>query len=277
MVDLDLVSREFLAFEKSIKKRRIRWVTSRDDAQRMRALSAGWMKEYRPVFVGALGEVNHVLEVDQDVAWLRSRADARTASGDLCKRLRRIARIISRDLLPAYDANRWSLSSNVVSPSEDGPLLERLARVDEVIARSYQQALHDLNDPNRLTYVGPAAELREVLGATIRRLSPPDEEIASAPWFKGHHGKPTQAERVQAIMGDKERSAPATQTLEIIDQAIGSVARATYKHASAVAHLGRSAVRDEVAKLRTWVEAVLGEILPSGESTVPTGFPELLD
>ena len=275
MLDLDLASQEFLRFEKSIKRRGIRWVTSRDDAQRIRALSAGWMKEYRPVFESALGEVSHVMKVDEDVMWLRSRADTRTASSELCARLRRIARIINRELLPAYDANRWSLASNMTNRaegnlseenrSEDGPILSRLRAVDVTIARSYEQARMDMNDPDRLTYVGPAAELREVLGATIRRLSPPDEEIAKAPWFKGHHGKPTQAERVRAIMGDKDRSAPATQTLEIIDQAIGSVARATYQHASAVAHLGKNAVRDEVAKLRTWVEAVLGEILPAGD------------
>ncbi|MCE2512070.1 MAG: hypothetical protein J4F50_05830 [Acidimicrobiia bacterium] len=262
MLDLDLVPQEYLAFEKDIKKRGIRWVTARDDAQRMRALSAGWMKEYRPVFASSLGVVDQLVQVDDDVTWLRSRSGVRTESSEFCARLRRIARTISRELLPVYDANRWSLASNIANQSEDGPILKRLTTVDEALARSYRQALLDLNDPNRLTYVGPATELREVLGVTIRRLSPPDNEIVDKPWFKGHLGKPTRAERIRAILGDKERSAPPTQTLEIIDSAIGSVARSTYERASAVTHLGRNTPQEEVDKLRTWVEAVLGEILP---------------
>ena len=265
MLDLDQAPDGYVAFDKDLKKRGIRWVTSRDDAQRMRALAAGWVQEYRPVFVKALGEVDHVVQVDDDVTWLRSRCGVRTESSELCTRSRRIARTISRELLPAYDTIRWSLASNVENRSEHGPILERLTNVEEAIARSYQQACSDLDDPNRLTYVGPATEFREVLGATIRRLSPPDDAITTMPWFKGHQGRPTQAERIRAILGDKERSAPPTKTLEIIDGAIGSVARSTYGRASAATHLGRKMDQEEVGKLRTWVEAVLGEILPDAD------------
>lgn len=262
MLDLDLAPKDYLAFEKDIRKRGIRWVTSIDDGQRMRALSAGWVKEYRPVFLAALGETDQVVQVDDDVTWLRSRCGIRTESSELRQRLRRISRTISRELLPAYDANRWSLASSIEDRSDDNPILKRLTSFDEAIARSYRQALVDLNDPDRLTYVGPATELREVLGATIRRLSPPDDEIVSRSWFKGHEGKPTQAERIRAILGDKARYAPPTKTLEIIDATIGSVARSTYSRASAATHLGRSTGREDVGRLRPWVDAVLGEILP---------------
>ena len=262
MLDLDRAPEDYLAFERDIKKRGIRWVTSRDDAQRMRALSAGWMQGYRPAFVKAMGEVDQVAQVDEDITWLRSRAGVRTDSSELRERLRRIARTISRELLPAYDANRWSFAANIADHSDDEPILRRLTSLDEAIARSYKQALLDLDDPNRFTYVGPATELREVLGATIRRLSPPDGEIASRSWFKGHQGKPPQAERIRAILSDKARYAPAIKTFDMINETIGSVARSTYNRASAATHLGRSADRADVSRLRPWVDAVLGEILP---------------
>lgn len=262
MLDLDRAPEDYLAFERDIKKRGIRWVTSRDDAQRLRALAAGWIKEYRPLFLAALGATDHVLQVDDDVKWLRSRCGVRTESSELRQRLRRIARTISKELLPAYDANRWSLASSIDDHAESDPIIKRLTSFDEAIARSYKQALLDLNDPDRLTYVGPATELREVLGATIRQLSPPDDEIVNRSWFKGHQGKPTQAERIRAILGDKARYAPPTKTLEIIDATIGSVARSTYSRASAATHLGRSTARDDVGRLRPWVDAILGEILP---------------
>ena len=265
MLDLDRAPEDYLAFERDIKKRGIRWVTSRDDAQRLRALSAGWIQEYRPVFVGALGEPDQVVQVDDDVTWLRSRAGVRTGSNELRERLRGIARTISRELLPAYDANRWSSAANIADHSDDEPILKRLTSLDEAIARSYKQALLDLNDPNRLTYVAPATELREVLGATIRRLSPSDDEIVSRTWFKGHQGKPTQAERIRAILSDKTRYAPAIKTFDMINETIGTVARSTYNRASAVTHLGSNTAREDVSRLRPWVDAVLGEILPDAE------------
>ncbi|WP_419846047.1 hypothetical protein [Candidatus Poriferisocius sp.] len=263
MLDLDQAPEDFLAFEKDLKKRAITWVTSRDDGQRMRALSAGWLQECRPIIVEALGETEEVSQVDEDVQWLRSRCGVRTRSNELREKLRGISRTISRQLLPAYETIRWSQASSVQIRTDDGPIQRRLSTLDEAIAKSYEQALLDLSDPQRLTYVGPATELREVLRATLHRLSPPDEEISAQPWFKGHQGKPTQAERVRAILDNKERSEQPTKTLDIIDQKIGLIARLTYQQASAATHLGRDAGQDEVNRLRTWVDAVLGEILPN--------------
>lgn len=264
MVDLDDVPNDFLSFERDLKRRGIAWVTARDDAQRVRALHAGWVSEYRPIFSGALGQSESIDSVDADVAWLRSRSGVRTSADEMRVALRRIARTIERELLPAYDATRWSMASTAPSPLAEleRPLASRLRAVAPELADSYEQACRDLTDPSRSTFVGPAAEFREVLRSTIDSLAPDDDEIRTAEWFKGHQGNPTQAERIRAILGDRDRAKPPSKTLDIIDEAVGAVGRLTYSRASATLHVSRKASVDEVEKLRGWVDAVLSEILP---------------
>ena len=195
MLDLDRASEDFRSFAQSLTSRGTDWVTARDDAQRTRALCEGWIREYRPRLVAELGEVNSVIEIDGLVNWLRSRCGVKTRSEAMRASLQAIARLLDRELLPAYDTATWSSASAATSSPEQLPLLARLNGVSPAIADSYQQACIDLADDDRRTYVGPAGELREVLRGTIDQLSPDDDEIRTQPWFKGYQGKPTQAER----------------------------------------------------------------------------------
>lgn len=267
MLDLDTAPSEFERFDKDLKKRGLKHLTSRDDKQRLRALAEGWFRELRPQFVAALGVSDAIEQIDREVDWLRARCSGKSDAAAVRTRLRSVARTIEREVLPAYDGVRWTQSAlDGNAPSQEtSPLASRLSVVSSAVELSYQQAIRDLEDRDRLTYVGPATELREVLGATIRTLSPEDDAIRSEPWFKGHEGRPTQAERIRAILADKERAQPAVKALEIVNEAIGAVGRLTYSRASAATHLGRESPRDEVERIKNWVDAVLEEILPREE------------
>src|SRR6266567_5444162 len=82
----------------------------------------------------------------------------------------------------------------------DADILNRLRRSSPMLADSLEQALKDMNDQTRLSYVGPAGEIREVMRATVQ-LFAPDEDVRKQPWFVGieQGGKrnPTQAERTR--------------------------------------------------------------------------------
>jgi hypothetical protein len=127
-----------------------------------------------------------------------------------------------------------------------------------------KQALTDLNDGSRLTYVGPAGEAREVLRATIQ-LFAPDEEIRKQSWFEGikqgNQTNPSQAERLRYVVqvrgGDHRHAAEAA---DMIDARIGRLGRNVYQRASAALHADNQ--RQEVRKLVGWVFAVLDEVLP---------------
>ena len=111
------------------------------------------------------------------------------------------------------------------------------------------QALRDINDHTRLTYMGPACELREVMRAAIH-LFAPDEEVRKQVWFKGNEqdGNPTQAERVRYAVQQRGRSRDQVQgTGEVIDQLVGRIGRETYKVGSKAFHAG--VVRKDVETL----------------------------
>lgn len=144
--------------------------------------------------------------------------------------------------------------------------MERLRRLSESLAESLEQCLRDLNDPTRLSYVGPAGELREVMRAAIQQLAP-DEKIRDQPWYKGiptPNGKstnPSQAER--ARYAAQMRGADPEQVKEldaIVEGSIGRISRDTYTVGSKSFHSG--VAQERVRKLTGWIFAILDEVLP---------------
>ena len=187
----------------------------------------------------------------------------RTDTAKLRSTLREISRSLTREVLPAYDTARWSSATEAALDVSNSDIERRLRIVEPGLGDSYQQALRDLADHDRTTYLGPAAELREVLRSAIDALAAPMEEIKQQPWYKGHDGRPTQAERIRSILGSKERSDQPINALEVIDSAVGAIGRSTYNRASRSVHAASQSDRDEVERLRGWVDVVLAEILPS--------------
>jgi hypothetical protein len=169
-------------------------------------------------------------------------------------RVRQPVRRVKSDVVPA----RAPLTGR------DADILDRLRRHSSTLADSLEQALQDLNDPTRLSYVGPAGEIREVLRATVQ-LFAPDGEVRKQPWFVGveQGGKrnPTQAERtryaVQQRGGKKEQVSGVN---DLVDQLVGQIGRQTYTIGSSALHAGT--VQPKVRKLAGWVFAVLDEVLP---------------
>lgn len=159
----------------------------------------------------------------------------------------------------------------IVAVPARGPLsarqravLERLRSLSPSLAESFEQALRDLNDQSRLSYMGPAGEVREVLRAAIQQLAP-DVEVKAQTWFKGHEqgGKvnPTQAERTRYAVQNRGGSTDqAKATDELIEELVGKVSRETYQVGSKSFHAG--AIQGDVEKLAGWVFALLDEILP---------------
>lgn len=143
-------------------------------------------------------------------------------------------------------------------------ILARLRRHSPQLANSLEQALRDLNDGTRLTYVGPAGEAREVMRGTVQ-LFADDDQVRKQAWFvgapQGSRTNPTQAERlryaVQLRRGDERQ---ADDAAHVIEERIGWLGRQTYQRGSAALHAETQ--RQEVRKLTGWVFAVLDEILP---------------
>lgn len=146
----------------------------------------------------------------------------------------------------------------------DLEVLARLRALSPSLADSLDQALRDLNDSTRTSYMGPAGELREVMRATIQKLAP-DDEVRKQTWYKGipqgNKTNPSQAERTRYAVQKQRGSEEQARELDgLIDQSIAKVTRETYASGSSALHAGTA--QKQVRKLTGWVFAVLDEVLP---------------
>jgi hypothetical protein len=177
--------------------------------------------------------------------------------------LRRLREFQMRVRQPHHKVEVVVPSRGPLSSREAG-ILARLRRQSPALAYSLEQALRDLNDQTRLSYLGPAGEVREVMRATVQTLAP-DNAIEKQPWYVGieQGGKrnPTQAERIRYAVqqqgGDKDQVRGVD---ELVDQLVGQIGRQTYSAGSSALHAGT--IQTKVRKLAGWVFAVLDEVLP---------------
>jgi hypothetical protein len=99
-----------------------------------------------------------------------------------------------RKLLPKVTArielNQSVDKTHANTSAEDERVIQTLEGLVPSAALSYKQAIIDLADENRLSFRGPALELREALRETLDHLAP-DREVTSAPGYlleKNRHG-----------------------------------------------------------------------------------------
>lgn len=153
---------------------------------------------------------------------------------------------------------------SVSSSETDQKILHTLASLLPSAAQSYQQAILDLADIKRLSFRGPAHELRESLREVLDHLAP-DKEVMNAPGFKLEKDriKPTMKQKVRFIFKARERSANESVAPEdaanTIDALIGDMTRSTYDRGSLSAH--KELGRKRVEQLKRYVDAVFHDLL----------------
>ena len=131
-------------------------------------------------------------------------------------------------------------------------------------ALSFEQALEDLSGPVRLSWRGPATDLREALRETLDHLAP-DKEVGAAPGYKQdpNTNGPTMKQKVRYILKNRGQTKAAAATTEdataAIDEAVGTFVRSVYTRSSVSTHTPTD--KQEVLRLRDLVRVVLGELL----------------
>jgi hypothetical protein len=146
----------------------------------------------------------------------------------------------------------------------EAAILARLRRQSPALAASLEQALKDLNDQTRLSYIGPAGEVREVMRAAVQSLAP-DNAVEKQTWYvgveQGGQRNPSQAERIRYAVQQQGGNKDQVKGIgELIDQLVGQIGRQTYAAGSSALHAGT--LQAKVRKLTGWVFAVLDEVLP---------------
>lgn len=159
-------------------------------------------------------------------------------------------------------ANR-SVNKPARSRIEEG-ILTALSELVPSAALSYEQALRDLNDPDRVSFRGTANELRETLRDVLSTLAP-DDDVEAEDGFKYEkdQSKPSMKQKVRFILRARGVPKKAQKTTEasaaVVEELVGGLARAFYDRASLSAHTKQT--YDEVARAKAYLDPLLAEIL----------------
>jgi hypothetical protein len=258
---LDEASQAIRSLERGLSRRTTRTTRSREDVNAIRALIQAWFGTYRPRVEETLGQFPAIEEVDRHFRELLSNVGRPMVIADLRATLRAVGRTIDRQIIPAYDAARWTNAAAPPVTTARVAIATRLEGLSPDLAASYLQVHADLADPARQSFLGPAGEIREVMRAVIHLLAP-DEEVQAQDWYVGNEGRPMQAERLRYIV--QQRAAGGSSAIEaadIVDTKVGTLGRTLYQRASGAFHAGTQ--RDELDRIVGYVEAILNEILPA--------------
>lgn len=146
----------------------------------------------------------------------------------------------------------------------DEAIIETLERLLPSAARSYEQAIIDLQQQDRLSWRGPATDLREALRETLDHLAP-DKEVTSQPSFKLEKDTqgPTMKQKVRYILRTRGASKTGIEApenaVQAVDEAVGSFVRSVYTRSSVSTHTPTD--KREVLRVRDLVRVALSELL----------------
>jgi Predicted pPIWI-associating nuclease len=151
----------------------------------------------------------------------------------------------------------------VAHTEEDEQITDKLDALVPSAALSYKQAILDLRDDSRVSFRGPALELREALREILDHLAP-DSEVTAAPGYVQEKDRtgPTMKQKVRFIMKKKEKRSSSDapeQTVTAFEEAIAGLTRAVSERSSKATHVAGE--RLTVVQLRRFVVVVFHEIL----------------
>jgi predicted pPIWI-associating nuclease len=221
---------------------------------------------FRQLRLGLIGagldeEVQALAELFETLIRL---SEAATSKPKYMKTFKSI-REISPNVVTRLEKDRGqSLRPELTVTIEDEKIIKTLQDIVPAAALSFQQAIADLADDNRVSFRGPALELREALRETLDHLAP-DKDVETADGYKREPERtgPTMKQKVRFIRTarglSKSSGAVPEQTVSTIDELVGSLTRSVYDMSSVATHVAKE--RKAVVRIKLYVVAVLHEML----------------
>ena len=170
---------------------------------------------------------------------------------------------INREMQIGRREGSFALQPTVLGGTE-ALILRTLKQLVPSAALSYEQAIRDIADGDRISYRGTANELREALREVLDRMAPDAEVMASSGWTaEGEQSRPTQRQKVRFILSSRRASSAVVsapeRSVELIDEMIARLTRSVSERSSLSTHVASS--RQQVAQLKLYIDSVLAELL----------------
>jgi hypothetical protein len=241
-------------------------VSSAPEKKNIRSVVGAWFSQYQPAAIQIVGYEQYIRSMDEEMQSLLSLAIGDNSRRTITRSCAVAIRYFKEHLLiPLSRRPNGRLLGETVTSRE------RLRRMSEDLADSYEQAALDAEDTGRLSYRGAAAELREVLTSVLHALAP-NVQVEATDWYRESRRSgtrkeptPTRAERTKFILRSRAKGSGATDAAESymtsVEERLANVINATYKRGSAATHGGTE--REELLQLLPYINALLRELLPA--------------
>jgi hypothetical protein len=209
-----------------------------------------------------LGE--HIAELDTAFQNLMKLTAGRNAASSYRKHAKAIRRVLPKVTGLIELQLSGAMLGEFGPTQQDTKIIDTLARLAPSAANSYRQAMADLGDTKRVSFKGPAHELRETLREVLDH-SAPDAEVQQSDGFKPEEGqtKPTMKQKVRFILKarglSKKGSAAPEDTVAAVEAMLVDLTRTVYDAGAAAAHVAQE--RNRVVKLKRYIDVVLQELL----------------
>jgi hypothetical protein len=260
----DATSANLDLFERML--RRVAAINVNEDRVRRvaREVSLSYFRSARAFLIAGGAKQETVGSIDrefQQLLRLASGHNAKTSYERALKSLRALRSNVDVELVMVLPAASGAV---VVRNQTEDEILRTLSPLVPSAAASYQQAIHDLREPDRPSWRGTAVELRECLRQTLDHLAP-DGPVIATKGYKQEAGRtgPTMRQKVEFILRSRGAKSgaisPAAETATVTESAVGALTRATYTLGSVAVHVGTT--RRDVAQLKRYVETVLSDLL----------------
>ena len=237
-------------------------VSSRKQRKVLQQLVDCYFRDVRPSILSNAPSPDFAEAVDIQMQDLLVCSHKRTKRSLLKKKLSSVKKKLIQ--LETYSVVLVGRGSSTTVHSVDERIIEILQRLVPSAALSYEQTFIDLDGPDRKSWRGPAADLREALRETLDHLAP-DTDVTSQPGFKLEPDAkgPTMKQKTRFILLNRGLSKTLSETpekaVDSIETAIGSFVRSVYRRSSVSTHTPTD--RNEVLRVRDWVRIVLCELL----------------
>lgn len=230
----------------------------------LRDLATRYFSDIRPTLIAPTDDAGHIDAINSEMQRLLELCHKRGMASSYIELLRKV-----KGHLIHLDGALISLSPQTPHGPQQKTLVDvriitTLRALLPSAALSYEQALQDLDQSERLSWRGPATDLREALRETLDRLAP-DDEVKATPGYKDEpdaHG-PTMKQKVRFILRSRQTSRALAATTEdatkLVDEAVGTFVRSVYTRSSISTHTPTD--KSEVLRVLDLVRIVLSELL----------------
>jgi hypothetical protein len=254
-------------------------VSSLGERRSLRSIVGAWFSGYRDAFAQIVGEVEHIAAMDLKMQAILKLASKPSARRTVVRAVATAVRHFRDNLLMPLSRAYWSRAPERSPAGLDQKAENGLRLLDKNLADGYKQAVLDIEDADRLSYRGPAAELREILTGVLHILAP-NPKVEATEWYREarrtgarSESTPTRAERTKFILRSRVKGSAATEAgesfMNSVEERLANVVNATYKRGSAATHGGTE--RDELVNMLPYINALLRELLPPSSTPVETG------